>query len=82
MGLQTTNRAKTIVAKIPGSLSAQRGSIAVVQFLLDHGAVLKAKNKRGRTALDEAIGDEGLNGERRQARPEVAALLTKLMNAR
>jgi ankyrin repeat protein len=62
--------------------AAQRGSIAVVQFLLDHGAVLKAKNKRGRTALDEAIGDEGLNGERRQARPEVAALLTKLMNTR
>ena len=61
--------------------AAQRGSIAMVNFLLSKGALLNAKNKRGRTALDEAIGDEGLNGERRQARPEVAALLQKLMSA-
>jgi ankyrin repeat protein len=58
---------------------AQRGSVAMVNFLLSKGALLNAKNKRGRTALDEAIGDEGLNGERRQARPEVTALLRKLM---
>jgi ankyrin repeat protein len=58
--------------------AAQRGSIPIVEFLIGKGAMLNVKNKRGRTPLDEAIGDEGLNGERRQARPEVAALLRKL----
>jgi len=61
--------------------AAQRGSVAVVNLLLGKGALLNAKNKRGRTALDEAVGDEGLNGERRQARPEIVALLQKLMSA-
>lgn len=61
--------------------AAQRGSAELVNFLLGKGAILNARNKRGRTPLDEAIGDEGLNGERRQARPEVAALLQKLMSA-
>ena len=36
--------------------AAQRGADKVVQFLADHGATLDAKNRRGRTPLDEAIG--------------------------
>jgi ankyrin repeat protein len=58
--------------------AAQRGSLPVIRFLLDQNAKLTPKNKRGRTPLDEAIGDEGLNGERRQSRPEAVALLGKL----
>ena len=36
--------------------AAQRGADRVVQFLAEHGARLDAKTKRGRTPLDEAIG--------------------------
>ena len=58
--------------------AAQRGSIPVLRFLLEQGAKPTVKNNRGRTPLDEAAGDEGLNGERRQARPEAVAMLSKL----
>ncbi len=58
--------------------AAQRGSIPVINLLLEKGAKVAVKNKRGRTPLDEAAGDEGLNGERRQARPEAVALLSRL----
>jgi ankyrin repeat protein len=58
--------------------AAQRGSLPVIQFLLEQGAKLVVKYKRGRTPLDEAVGDEGLNGERRQARPEAVKLLTEV----
>jgi ankyrin repeat protein len=58
--------------------AAQRGSVPIVEFLLANGAKLEVKNKRGRTPLDEAIGDEGLNGERRPARPNVVAMLNGL----
>jgi ankyrin repeat protein len=58
--------------------AAQRGSIAVLEFLIQQGAKAKTKNKRGRIPLDEAAGDEGLNGERRQARPAAVAMLSKL----
>jgi ankyrin repeat protein len=56
--------------------AAQRGSLPVLRFLMERGAKAEARNKRGRTPLDEAAGDEGLNGERRQARPEAVALLS------
>jgi uncharacterized protein len=62
--------------------AAQRGSVPVVTFLLEHGALSGVKNRRGRTPLDEAIGDEGLNGERRQSRPEVTALLRQVAESR
>jgi hypothetical protein len=52
--------------------------VPIVEFLLANGAKLEVKNKRGRTPLDEAIGDEGLNGERRPARPNVVAMLSRL----
>jgi ankyrin repeat protein len=58
--------------------AAQRGSIPVIKFLLAQGAKPSVKNKRGRMPVDEASGDEGLNGERRQARPEAVALLSGL----
>ena len=58
--------------------AAQRGSVPIVEFLLANGAKLDVKNKRGRTPLDEAIGDEGLNGERRPVRPNVVAMLSRL----
>jgi len=35
--------------------AAQRGSIAVIDFLIDHGASLDARNGQGRTPLDEAL---------------------------
>jgi ankyrin repeat protein len=59
--------------------AAQRGSIPVLTFLLEKGAKATVKNKRNRTPLDEAAGDEGLNGERRQARPEAVALLSRVV---
>jgi uncharacterized protein len=35
--------------------AAQRGSAAVIDFLVDHGARLDAENRQGRTPLDEAL---------------------------
>lgn len=58
--------------------AAQRGSVPVLKFLLAQGAKANVKNKRKRTPLDEAVGDEGLSGERRQSRPEAVAFLSGL----
>jgi len=58
--------------------AAQRGSLPILRFLLARGAKPNVKNARNRTPLDEAKGDDGLNGERRQGRPEAVALLSTL----
>ena len=58
--------------------AAQRGSLPILKFLLAQGAKPSVKNARNRTPLDEAKGDDGLGGERRQGRPEAVTLLTAL----
>ena len=50
--------------------AAQRGADTVVQFLADHGATLDAKNRRGRTPLDEAIGQANESDAANVRRPE------------
>jgi ankyrin repeat protein len=65
--------------------AAQRGADKVVQFLADRGARLDAKNKRGRTPLDEAIGqaDESDSASvRRPERKSTKALLARLIEQR
>jgi uncharacterized protein len=64
--------------------AAQKGWDQVVQFLLDHGARLDVKDKRGRTPLDAAMGlmgNGGFDGSRRDVHESTAALLRKLMAA-
>ena len=57
----------------------------VVQLLLDHGAVLDAKDKRGRTALDVAQGVK-LPGESTRMKTstlrEASAVLLRQLTAR
>ncbi len=61
--------------------AASRGATSIIQFLVDHGANLNAKDKSGRTPLDEAgpveDGPGGTNTH--QVRPEAQALLRRLM---
>jgi ankyrin repeat protein len=62
--------------------AAQKGWDQVVQFLADHGAKLDAKDKKGRTPLDAAmglLGNGGFDGSRRDVHESTAALLRKLM---
>src|SRR5580698_2623486 len=62
--------------------AAQKGYDEVVQFLVDHGAKLDVKDKRGRTPLDAAMGlmgNGGFDGTRRDVHESTAALLRKLM---
>jgi uncharacterized protein len=62
--------------------AAQKGWDQVVQFLVDHGAKLDVKDKRGRTPLDAAMGlmgNGGFDGSRRDVHESTAALLRKLM---
>jgi uncharacterized protein len=62
--------------------AAQKGYDQVVQFLVDHGAKLDIKDKRGRTPLDAAnglLGNGGFDGTRRDVHESTAALLRKLM---
>ncbi len=62
--------------------AAQKGWDQVVQFLVDHGAKLDAKDKKGRTPLDAAnglLGNGGFDGSRRDVHESTAALLRKLM---
>ena len=62
--------------------AAQKGYDQVVQFLVDHGAKLDIKDKRGRTPLDAAMGlmgNGGFDGTRRDVHESTAALLRKLM---
>ena len=56
----------------------------VVQFLVDHGAKLDAKDARGMTPVDSAMGRAGGNsrgGARIDVHEDTAALLQKLMAA-
>jgi ankyrin repeat protein len=62
--------------------AAQKGYDQVVQFLVDHGAKLDIKDKKGRTPLDAAMGlmgNGGFDGSRRDVHETTAALLRKLM---
>jgi ankyrin repeat protein len=62
--------------------AAQKGWDQVVQFLVDHGAKLDVKDKRGRTPLDAAMGlmgNGGFDGSRQDVHESTVALLRKLM---
>jgi uncharacterized protein len=62
--------------------AAQKGWDQVVQFLVDRGARLDVKDKKGRTPLDAAnglLGNGGFDGSRRDVHESTAALLRKLM---
>jgi len=56
---------------------------SVVQFLADHGARLDAKDKKGQTPMDSAMGRAGgqARGDRIDVHADTAALLKKLMSA-
>ena len=65
--------------------AAQRGADRLVQFLADSGASLEAKTKRGRTPLDEAIGqanEADAAAVRRPERKSTQALLSRLIEQR
>jgi ankyrin repeat protein len=62
--------------------AAQKGDDQVVQFLVEHGAKLDIKDKKGRTPLDAAMGlmgNGGFDGSRRDVHESTAALLRKFM---
>jgi uncharacterized protein len=63
--------------------AASRGATSIIQFLVDHGANLTAKDRHGRTPLDGAglveDGPGGGGSNTHQARPEAQALLRRLM---
>ena len=61
--------------------AAEHGFDKFVQFLVDHGADLNAKDANGRTALEVARGAGGLRGGA-DAFPSTVALLEKLMKDR
>jgi ankyrin repeat protein len=63
--------------------AAQRGADKVVRLLAAQGATLDQKNRRGRTPLDDAIGQARDEGEdvRRPERQSTEAVLRELMNA-
>src|SRR5207247_9518819 len=62
--------------------AARWGWNDVVQFLVDHGANLDAKDNRGMTPVDSALGKAGGNsrgGSRIDVHEDTAALLRKLI---
>ena len=64
--------------------AAGRGAVSIIQFLVDHGAKLDAKDKKGRTPLIEAGPIEegaGAGGTSHPVRPEAQALLRTLTGA-
>src|SRR5262249_38787926 len=64
--------------------AARWGWNDVVQFLVDHGAKLDAKDAKGNTPVDSALGKAGGNsrgGNRIDLHQDTAALLKKLMAA-
>jgi ankyrin repeat protein len=64
--------------------AARWGWNDVVQFLVDHGANLEAKDNRGMTPVDSALGKAGGNsrgGQRIDVHEDTAALLRKLIAA-
>ena len=60
--------------------AAERGYTAVVKFLVEHGADLKAKDARGRTPLDLAkgVGVAGVKSAVADPHPDTVALLESL----
>lgn len=64
--------------------AAQRGADKVVQLLADRGARLDAKTRRGRTPLDEAMGQAAENDPevRSPERKSTQVLLRQLMERR
>jgi len=64
--------------------AAQRGADTIVQWLVDHGARLDAKNVAGRMPIDEAMGQANGAGDavRRPERQSTQALLRGLMSRR
>jgi uncharacterized protein len=64
--------------------AAVHGYDQVVQFLADHGARLDIKDKRGKTALDAAMGlagGFGFDGSAGEVHESTAALIRKLLAA-
>jgi ankyrin repeat protein len=62
--------------------AALQGFDAVVQFLVEHGAKLDAKDKNCRTPLDMAmglVGSAGFDGSASVPHESTAALIRKLM---
>lgn len=62
--------------------AAQKGWDQVVQYLVDHGAKVDAKDKKGLTPLDAAMGREGglgFDNTTGDVHESTAALLKKLM---
>jgi uncharacterized protein len=63
--------------------AALKGYDHVVQYLADHGANLNAKDRQGKTPLDEALGQGsgagGFDGSRKDVHESTAELLKKLM---
>jgi len=51
----------------------------VVQYLVDHGAKLDAKDKKGRTVLAWAAGIAANDGQPPRPQPETEKLLRELM---
>ena len=64
--------------------AAQSGLSSVVQLLADHGAVLDAKDKQGRTPVDSAlgVGGRGRAGGPPIVRKETADLIARLLAQR
>jgi ankyrin repeat protein len=62
--------------------AAQRGADKVLQYLFDHGAKIDAKDKDGRTPMDEAIGqaDSNEDSARRPVRVSTQALIKRLLS--
>jgi len=56
--------------------AASLGMDTLIQFLVDHGANLEAKNKAGRTPLAAARREDGVGAS--VVRESTAALLRKL----
>jgi hypothetical protein len=62
--------------------AAQLGADSIVKFLVSKGANLSAANDRGRTALDDALGQAEVSDAedvRRPVRESTVALLRELM---
>jgi len=83
--------ARSRPAQVPSALAvpdqtalmgaAERGYTAFVKFLAEHGADLKAKDSRGRTALDLAkgVGVAGVKSAAADPHPDTVALLESLI---
>jgi ankyrin repeat protein len=59
--------------------AAIRGANTIIKFLVDNGARINAKDKRGRTAF--TVADEGAGDSNQRRQLETAAFLRELMTA-